>query len=324
VKLSILDLAHVPQGSDVGEALRNTLALARHVDELGYTRYWLAEHHNMPGIASAATSVLIGQVLAATRRVRVGAGGIMLPNHSPLVIAEQFGTLEALYPGRVDLGLGRAPGTDGMTWRALRRDPQAAERFPDDVAELQRLLGPVQPGQRLRAIPGADSNLPLWILGSSLFGAQLAAHMGLPYAFASHFAPAALHDALRVYRETFRPSAQCAQSYAVAGVNVVVADTDEEARRLFTSLRQVVVGLVTGSPGRLGPPLDETPELLPPVKQQVDNFLGCSFVGSIDTVRRGLEGFIAQTGVDELMVATAVFDPEARRRSYTLLAGLCS
>jgi luciferase family oxidoreductase group 1 len=323
VKLSILDLAHVPQGSDVGQALRNTLDLARHVDGLGYTRYWLAEHHNMPGIASAATAVLIGQVLAATQRIRVGAGGIMLPNHSPLVIAEQFGTLEALYPGRVDLGLGRAPGTDGMTWRALRRDPQAAERFPDDVGELQRLLGPLQPGQRLRAIPGADSNVPLWILGSSLFGALFAAHLGLPYAFASHFAPAALHDALRVYREYFRPSSQCAQSYAAAGVNVIVADTDDEARRLFTSLQQVVLGLVTGSPGRLGPPLEETPELLPPVRQQVEAFLGCSFVGSIDTVRRGLEAFVARAGVDELIVATAVFDPEARRRSYTLLSQLC-
>ncbi len=322
MKLSILDLAHVPQGSDIGQSLRNTLDLAQLADSLGYTRYWLAEHHNMPGIASAATSVVIGQVLAGTQRIRVGAGGIMLPNHSPLVIAEQFGTLESLYPGRVDLGLGRAPGTDGLTWRALRRDPQASERFPDDVVELQGLLGPVQPGQRIRAIPGADTRVPLWILGSSLFGAQLAAHLGLPYAFASHFAPAALHDALKVYRQYFQPSTQRAQSYAMAGVNVVVADTDAEAQRLFTSLQQVIVGLVTGKPGRLGPPLDELPELLPPVKQQVEAFLGCSFVGSIGTVRRGLEAFIAKTGVDELIVATAMFDHAARRRSVTLLADL--
>src|SRR5262245_17867998 len=221
LRLSILDLAHVPLGSDVGQALRNTLDLARHVDELGYERFWLAEHHNMPGIASAATSVVIGQVAAATRRIRVGAGGIMLPNHAPLVIAEQFGTLEALFPGRIDLGLGRAPGTDGLTWRALRRDARAAEHFPDDVLELQALLGPVQPGQRIRAVPGAGSNVPLWILGSSLFGAQLAARFGLPYAFASHFAPAALHQALRLYRELFTPATPGANSYAMVAANVI-------------------------------------------------------------------------------------------------------
>ena len=220
MKLSILDLAHVPVGSDVGQALRNTLDLARRVDGLGYERFWLAEHHNMPGIASAATSVVIGQVAAATQHIRVGAGGIMLPNHAPLVIAEQFGTLESLFPGRIDLGLGRAPGMDGLTWRALRRDPGAADRFPDDVRELQALLGPVQPGQRIRAVPGADTNVPLWVLGSSLFGAQLAAQFGLPYAFASHFAPQALHAALQVYRERFQPSPQLDASYAMAGVNV--------------------------------------------------------------------------------------------------------
>ena len=320
MKLSILDLAHIPQGCDAGQALRNTLDLARHADALGYTRYWLAEHHNMPGIASAATAVLIGQVLAATRSIRVGSGGIMLPNHSPLVVAEQFGTLESLYPGRVDLGLGRAPGTDGLTWRALRRDPQASDRFPDDVVELQRLLGPVQPGQRVRAIPGADTNVPLWILGSSLFGAQLAARLGLPYAFASHFAPAALHEALAVYQEGFRPSTQCAQAYAMAGVNVIVADTDDEAKRLFTSLQQVVVGIVTGSPARLGPPVDVLPDLPPAVRHHVEGFLGCSFVGSPATVRQGLEDFVARTGVDELIVATAVFDHDTRKRSYSLLA----
>jgi luciferase family oxidoreductase group 1 len=266
VKLSILDLAHVPLGSDVSQALGHVLDLARHVDALGYERIWYAEHHNMPGIASAATSVLIGQVAAATRRIRVGAGGIMLPNHAPLVIAEQFGTLEALFPGRIDLGLGRAPGTDGLTWRALRREPGASDRFPDDVLELQALLGPVQPGQRIRAVPGADSNVPLWILGSSLFGAQLAAKFGLPYAFASHFAPAALHDALALYRERFQPSAQLAQPYAMAGVNVICADTDEEARHLFTSLQNIVVGLVTGSPGRLAPPVAQLDPLPPHIQ----------------------------------------------------------
>jgi luciferase family oxidoreductase group 1 len=322
VKLSILDLAHVPMGSDVGQALRNTLDLARRVDGLGYERFWLAEHHNMPGIASAATSVVIGQVAAATQRIRVGAGGIMLPNHAPLVIAEQFGTLEALFPGRIDLGLGRAPGTDGLTWRALRRDPSAAEHFPDDVLELQALLGPTEPGQRIRAVPGADSNVPLWILGSSLFGAQLAARLGLPYAFASHFAPAALHDALRVYRETFQPSAQLRTSYAMAGVNVVCAPTDEEAQHLFTSLQRVVIGLVTGSRGRLAPPAPIEP-LPPSVQRAVDTFLGCSFVGSPQVVRAGLERFIKDSGADELIVASAIFDHAARVRSYELLADEC-
>jgi luciferase family oxidoreductase group 1 len=323
VKLSVLDLAHVPVGVEVGEALRNTLDLARQADALGYERYWLAEHHNMPGIASAATSVVIGQVAAATQRIRVGSGGIMLPNHSPLVIAEQFGTLEAFFPGRIDLGLGRAPGTDGLTWRALRRDPAASDRFPEDVRELQALLGPVQPGQRVRAVPGADSNVPLWILGSSLFGAQLAAQFGLPYAFASHFAPAALGTALRVYRERFVPSAQLQKSYAVAGVNVICADTDEEARRLFTSLQEVVIGLVTGNRGRLAPPVKHLPSLSPQVQQQVDSFLNCSFVGSPSTVREQLDAFNQQTGADELIVASAIFDHAARVRSYELLAEAC-
>ena len=320
MKLSILDLAHVPAGSNVGQALRNTLDYARHADQLGYERFWLAEHHNMPGIASAATSVVIGQVAAATQRIRVGAGGIMLPNHSPLIIAEQFGTLEALFPGRIDLGLGRAPGTDGLTWRALRRDPAASDHFPEDVLELQALLGPVQPGQRVRAVPGADSNVPLWILGSSLFGAQLAAKFGLPYAFASHFAPAALHDALRLYRERFQPSAQLQQSYAMVAVNVICADTDEEARHLFTSLQQVVIGLVTGNRGRLAPPVDYLEPLPPQVQQQVEGFLGCSFVGSPQTVRAGLTQFIAQTHADELIIASAIFDHAARVRSLKLLA----
>ena len=247
----------------------------------------------------------------------------MLPNHSPLVIAEQFGTLEALFPGRIDLGLGRAPGTDGLTWRALRREPRASEHFPDDVLELQGLLGPVQPGQRVRAVPGADSNVPLWILGSSLFGAQLAAQFGLPYAFASHFAPAALHPALKLYRERFQPSVQMQSSYAMPGVNVICAPTDEEARHLFTSLQKVVMGLVTGSPGRLGPPVERIEALPPNVQQQVDAFLGCSFVGSPQTVKAGLESFLAATGADELIVASAIFDHAARIRSYELLASAC-
>jgi luciferase family oxidoreductase group 1 len=322
VKLSILDLAHVPVGSSVGQALRNTLDYARHADRLGYQRFWLAEHHNMAGIASAATSVVIGQVAAATQRIRVGAGGIMLPNHSPLVIAEQFGTLESLFPGRIDLGLGRAPGTDGLTWRALRRDPTASDRFPEDVLELQALLGPVQPGQRVRAVPGADTNVPLWILGSSLFGAQLAAKFGLPYAFASHFAPAALYDALRMYREYFKPSVQLPGSYAMVGVNVICADTDEEARYLFTSLQQVVIGIVTGTRGRLAPPVEHLDPLPPGLQAQVNAFLGCSFVGSPATVRAALEAFVEDTGADELIIASAIFDHAARVRSAELVAEL--
>ena len=324
MKLSILDLAHVPMGSDAGTALRNAMDYARHADALGYERLWYAEHHNMPGIASAATAVVIGQAAAVTSRIRVGAGGIMLPNHSPLVIAEQFGTLEALFPGRIDLGLGRAPGADAATWRALRRDPGASERFAEDVLELQALLGPVQPGQRIRAVPGADTNVPLWILGSSLFGAQLAARLGLPYAFASHFAPAALHDALDLYRRLFQPSAQLQQPYSVAGVNVICAETDAQARHLFTSLQQVVIGLVTGNPGRLAPPVDHISPLPPLVQQRVDGFLGCSFVGApATTVRAALEAFIASTGADELIVASAIFDPVARMKSCELLADAC-
>ena len=321
--LSILDLAHIPAGSDAGTALRNALDYARHADALGYKRLWYAEHHNMPGIASAATSIVIGQAAAVTSRIRVGAGGIMLPNHSPLVIAEQFGTLEALFPGRIDLGLGRAPGADGPTWRALRRDPGASDRFAEDVLELQALLGPVQPGQRIRAVPGTDTNVPLWILGSSLFGAQLAARLGLPYAFASHFAPAALHDALTLYRTLFQPSARLQQPYAVAGVNVICAETDTQAQHLFTSLQQVVIGLVTGTPGRLAPPVDSLAPLPHHVQQRVDGFLGCSFVGAPATVRAELDSFIAATGADELIIASAIFDPVARLRSCELLAGAC-
>ena len=275
----------------------------------------------MVGIASAATSVTIGYVAGGTETIRVGAGGIMLPNHSPLVIAEQFGTLATLYPGRIDLGLGRAPGTDQTTLRALRRDPMAAETFPQDVLELQALLGPVQPGQVVRAVPGADTNVPLWILGSSLFGAQLAAMLGLPYAFASHFAPDALIPALQVYRETFRPSEQLDRPYAMVACNVIAADTDAEARRLFTSVQQAFTNMMRGTRGKLRPPIDDIETYwTPPEKAQASRMLARSFVGGPETVRKGLEAFIAETAADELIVAAAIYDHEARVRSYAILA----
>ena len=317
IPFSVLDLAPVPQGSTPGDALRNTLDLARHAEGWGYNRYWLAEHHNMTGIASAATSVVIGQVAAATNTMRVGAGGIMLPNHSPLVIAEQFGTLESLFPGRIDLGLGRAPGTDQMTWRALRRDPMASDQFPQDVLELQALLGPLQPDQRIQAVPGTDTNVPLWILGSSLFGAQLAAMLGLPYAFASHFAPGALMQALAVYREGFKPSAQLDRRHAMVGVNVFAAETDDEAKYLFTSAQQRVIGMFRGRRGQLPPPVEDIESLWSPdEKAQVGRMLACSFVGSAATVRAGLERFIADTGADELIISGSIFDQKAREKSY--------
>ncbi|HEV7872743.1 MAG TPA: LLM class flavin-dependent oxidoreductase [Enterovirga sp.] len=318
---SILDLAPVPDGSTPADALRRGLELAQHAEKLGYRRYWVAEHHNMVGIASAATSVVIGYIAGGTSTIRVGAGGIMLPNHSPLVIAEQFGTLESLYPGRIDLGLGRAPGTDQRTLRALRRDPSAADTFPQDVLELQALLGPVQPGQTIQAVPGAGLNVPLWILGSSLFGAQLAAMLGLPYAFASHFAPEALMQALEVYRERFEPSAQLDRPYAMAGINVIAAETDAEARYLFTSAQQSFTNLFRGTRGRLLPPIDDI-EIYwsPSEKVQASRMLARSFVGSPETIRRGLERFMQETRVDEVMVAAAIFDQAARLRSYEILA----
>jgi luciferase family oxidoreductase group 1 len=319
--VSILDLAPVPEGRTPGDALRNALDLARHAERWGYRRFWLAEHHNMVGIASAATAVAIGHVAAGTRSIRVGAGGIMLPNHAPLVIAEQFGTLESLYPGRIDLGLGRAPGTDQRTLQALRRSPAASDTFADDVLELQVLLGPLQPGQVVQAVPGTDTCVPLWILGSSLYGAQLAAALGLPYAFASHFAPDALLPALAIYRSRFEPSEQCPRSYAMACVNAIVADTDAEARRLFTSVQQAFANMIRGTRGRLQPPVDHIEAYWSPLeKTHASGMLRRSFVGSRETVRRGLEAFRAETGVDELMIAAAVFDHSARLRSYELLA----
>ncbi|HEU6442380.1 MAG TPA: LLM class flavin-dependent oxidoreductase [Microvirga sp.] len=318
---SILDLAHITEGSTAGHALRHSLDLAQHAERWGYSRFWLAEHHNMVGIASAATSVAIAHVAGGTRTIRVGAGGIMLPNHAPLIIAEQFGTLDALFPGRIDLGVGRAPGTDQRTMRALRRDPTSADTFPQDVLELQALLGPVQPGQTIQAVPGTDSNVPIWILGSSLFGAQLAAMLGLPYAFASHFAPNALLQALQVYRERFQPSAQLDKPYAMVGVNVIAADTDEEARYLFTSAQQAFTNMFRGTRGKLQPPIDDIETYwTPSEKAQASSMLACSFVGSANTVREGLEGFLEQTGADELIVASAIYDHAKRLRSYEILA----
>jgi luciferase family oxidoreductase group 1 len=319
--VSILDLAPVPQGSTPGQALRNSLDLAQHAERWGYNRYWLAEHHNIAGIASAATAVAIGYVAGGTRTIRVGSGGVMLPNHAPLVIAEQFGTLESLYPGRIDLGLGRAPGTDQLTLRALRRDPANAENFPRDVLELQALLGPLQPGQAVQAVPGTGLNVPLWILGSSLFGAQFAAMMGLPYAFASHFAPDALMQALKLYRATFEPSQQLQRPYAMVGLSVVAADMDAEARRLFTSAQQSFTNLLRGTRGQLRPPIDDIEAYwTPQEKVRASNMLTYAFVGSRETVRRGLAAFIEATGADELMVASAIYDHEARLRSYEILA----
>jgi luciferase family oxidoreductase group 1 len=320
IPLSVLDLVPVRVGDTPADAFRYTLDLARHADDWGFTRYWMAEHHNMTGIASAATSVVIGYVANGTKRIRVGAGGIMLPNHSPLVIAEQFGTLESLFPGRIDLGLGRAPGTDQVTMRAMRRDPRSAERFPEDVAELQAFFGPVTAGQAVRAVPGAGLNVPLWILGSSLYGAQVAAHFGLPYAFASHFAPDALMQALEVYRQYFRPSAQLQKPHAMVGVNVIAADTDDEARRLFTSLQQRFTNMLRNQRGQMSPPIDDIEQYWTPAeKRQVMQMLSCSFAGSRDTVKRALDAFIEQTGADELMVSGAIFDHAARLRSYELL-----
>jgi luciferase family oxidoreductase group 1 len=318
--LSVLDLAPVAQGSDPGQALRNSLDLARHVEALGYRRYWLAEHHNMIGIASAATSVAIGFIAGGTNTIRVGAGGIMLPNHAPLAIAEQFGTLEALYPGRIDLGLGRAPGSDQLTAHALRRTLSGdVDRFPQDVAELQAYFRPAVPGQAVQAVPGAGLNVPLWILGSSTFGAQLAAYMGLPFAFASHFAPAQLEAALAFYRQGFRPSEQLDKPYVMLGVNVTAADTDEEARLLFSSTQQAFVNLRSGRPGLLPPPLEGYEETLEPQHRHIlADVLARAVVGSPQTVRAGLRAFAEQHGADELMLTSQIFDHAARKRSYEI------
>ena len=321
-RLSVLDLSPIRQGSDAGQALRDSRDLAAHAERLGYVRFWLAEHHNMTGVASAATAVVAGYLAGGTTTIRIGAGGIMLPNHSPLVIAEQFGTLESLYPGRIDLGLGRAPGTDRLTARALRRDPQAPDEFPHDVQSLQALFAPAQPGQPIRAVPGAGLEVPLWILGSSTFGARLAALLGLPYAFASHFAPQDLQAALDLYRREFRPSAQLSQPYAMAGLNVFAADTDDEARRLFTTPQQSFTNRFRGIAGAYPPPIDDIEAYWAPAeKAQVSAMLACSVVGSPATVRDGIEQFVVRTGVDEIMAVAAIHDHAARLRSYEILAG---
>ena len=318
---SVLDLAPIPAGLTPADALKHTLELAQQSERLGFHRFWLAEHHNMTGIASAATAVVIGYVAGGTKTIRVGAGGVMLPNHAPMIIAEQFGTLESLFPGRIDLGLGRAPGADQATMRALRRDPMSAERFPQDVLELQALLAPTQPGQRIRAVPGAGTNVPLWILGSSLFGAQLAAEFGLPYAFASHFMPDALMDALDVYRSSFKPSAQLGRPYAMAGVNVFAAATDAEARRLFTSAQQQFTNLLRGTPGQLPAPIDDIESYWNPMeKAQASSRLAASFVGSPETIALGLAEFCKATGVQEIIAASMIYDHAARMNSYEILA----
>jgi luciferase family oxidoreductase group 1 len=323
VPLSVLDLSPIVEGGDAAQALRNTLDLARHAERWGYHRYWLAEHHNMPGIASAATSIVIGHVANGTASIRVGAGGIMLPNHSTLAIAEQFGTLESLYPGRIDLGLGRAAGSDGATARALRRHSfmDEPEAFPQDVLELigyfRGVDGPVQ------AIPGAGLTVPIWILGSSTFGAQLAAALGLPYAFASHFAPAQMMQAIEIYRAQFRPSDQLAHPYVMLGFNVFAADTDEEARLLFSSLQQAFVNLRSGRPGRLPAPVPEFENRLAPEhRAMIAQALSSSAVGSRETVRRGLESFISRTGADELIITSQIFDHPARLKSYEITAAI--
>ena len=319
--LSVLDLAPIPEGSTPGQSLRDSLDLAQHAELWGFIRYWLAEHHNMAGIASAATSVAIGYVAGGTKTIRVGSGGIMLPNHSPLVIAEQFGTLESLYPGRIDLGLGRAPGTDQRTWRALRRDASAADAFPQDVLELQALLGPSQSGQVIHAVPGTGTQVPLWILGSSLFGAQLAAMLGLPFAFASHFAPDMLMEALKLYRGGFKPSKQLSKPYVMVGCSVVAADTDAEARRLFTSVQQAFTRILRNARGQLPPPLDDIESFWTPAeKAQASRMLRYAMVGTEATVRAGLAKFIADTGADEVMAGAMVYDHAARLRSYEILS----
>ena len=319
---SVLDLAPITQGGDARQALDNARDLAQHAERWGYTRFWLAEHHNMPGIASAATAVALAHVGEGTSTIRIGAGGVMLPNHAPLVIAEQFGTLAALYPGRVDLGVGRAPGTDQITAQALRRTLTGnVDSFPNDVAELMAYLGPAEPGQRVRAIPGEGSNVPVWILGSSLYGAQLAAAFGLPYAFASHFAPAALDEAIEIYRHRFKPSPQLDRPYVMVGTNVFAADTEVEAQRLMSSIQQAFLNLRRGTPGPLQPPIDGYEAQLSPMERAgLDQALSCSAVGTPEQVGAQLRAIIARTRADELMITAQVFDHQARLRSFEIAA----
>jgi luciferase family oxidoreductase group 1 len=323
IPFSVLDLAPIAEGSDAAQSFRNSLDLAQHAERWGYKRFWLAEHHGMPGIASAATAVLIGHVAGGTKTIRVGAGGIMLPNHSPLVIAEQFGTLESLYPGRIDLGLGRAPGSDQQTARALRRNLLSdAEEFPQDVVELMDYLSP-ESRRPVRAVPGTGLQVPIWILGSSLFGAQLAAMLGLPYAFASHFAPQQMMQAIELYRAMFKPSAQLSKPHVMLGFNVFAADTDEEAEFLATSAQQSFINLRTGRPSRLPPPVKDYAKHIGSHGQAIlDQVLACSAIGSPDTVAEKLEAFIDHTKADELMITSNMFSHAARLHSYEITAQL--
>ena len=319
IPLSVLDLAPVCEGATPGQAFANMLDLARHAERWGYRRYWLAEHHNMPGIASAATSVLIGHVAGRTSTIRVGAGGIMLPNHSPLQVAEQFGTLASLYPGRIDLGLGRAPGTDHATARALRRYFDSADQFPQDVAELLHYFEPVQPGQGVQAVPGAGIDVPVWLLGSSLFSARLAAAMGLPFAFASHFAPDAMDEAVALYRRDFRPSARLQAPWAILALNVVASASEAESRRLFTTQQQSFVNLRRGRPGRIPPPVDDIEAFWEPhEKAGVERALACTVLGDPQQVGEGLAAFAARHRPDEMMLTANIFDHAARLRSFEL------
>jgi luciferase family oxidoreductase group 1 len=322
VPLSVLDLSPIIEGGDAGQSLRNSLDLARHVEALGYRRYWMAEHHNLPGIASAATAVALAHVAAGTNNIRIGAGGIMLPNHAPLLIAEQFGTLAALHPGRVELGLGRAPGSDQITARAVRRNLYGdVDEFPRDVVELMSYFQPAKPGQAVQAVPGAGLEVPIWILGSSTYGAQLAAYLGLPFAFASHFAPAMMMQAMKIYRERFRPSAQLALPHVMLGLVVVAAESDDEARFLFSSLQQSSLNNRIGHPGRLPPPVADFDSRLDPYARAIlADALGSAIVGSPDTVRRGLDDFIRSTGADELMVTANIFAHTKRKRSFEIVA----
>ena len=319
--LSILELVRVTENTDARGALDNARDLAAHAEQWGYRRIWVAEHHNMPGIASAATSIVLAHIAAGTKTIRVGAGGIMLPNHAPYVIAEQFGTLARLFPGRIDLGLGRAPGTDQLTLRALRRAPEAADTFPQDVLELQAFLAPVVPGQRIQAVPAAGTVVPLWILGSSNFGAMLAAELGLPYAFASHFAPELLIPALQLYRDRFKPSEQLERPYAMVGVNIIAAETDEAAKRLATTQQMSFANIFRGARGLSQPPIDDIETYWSPLeKAQATRMLARSIVGSRDAVRAGIEALVAETAADELIVVSDVYDHAARLRSFELIA----
>jgi luciferase family oxidoreductase group 1 len=319
---SLLDLSPIIEGGEAALAFRNTLDLAQHAEEWGYHRYWLAEHHNLPGIASAATSVVIGHVAGGTKRIRVGAGGIMLPNHAPLVIAEQFGTLDALYPGRIDLGLGRAPGSDQRTAGALRRNlGSSGDAFPQDVLELQSYFAPAVPGQALQAVPGAGANVPLYLLGSSDFSAQLAAELGLPFAFASHFAPEYLEVALALYRRNFKPSPALAQPHAMIGVGIFAAETDAEAQRLFTSSLLQFLRMVRGEPGKLPPPVETMEDhWTAGEKAAVLARTRCSAVGAPETVRRRLETLLAETEADEIIATAQIYDHAARLRSFEIAA----